>query len=509
MADEYRPSESGWPQDRPSGEGQSNWGHTPQQPAGYPYGTGDPRYQGSPYGNPNPYGYQQPGPGYGADSGYGYQQQGGYPGQPGQGQAGYPYGQPTQGFPAGGYGYPYPQAPYEKKKRSVGSIVAIGALLLAIPVAAGIGIGQAFQHSNNTASAGTSSSGNGVSTSGDSASVAAEVDPGLVDINTTLGYANEEAAGTGMVLTSTGEILTNNHVINGATSISVTDIGNGKTYKATVVGYDRTDDVAVLQLVNASGLKTVTLGNSSTVKVGDAVVAIGNAGGTGGTPSVAAGSVSELNQSITASDESDGTSEQLTGLIQTDANVQPGDSGGPLVTTDGHVIGMDTAASTSGGNFQMQGQSSTTGEGFAIPINSAISIAKQIEAKTTTSKIHIGETAFLGVAPQTTSTNNNSGGGYGQGYGNGYGNGNGSSGSGTSSGGVVIGEVVPGAPAQEAGLTSGDTIVSVDGTAVNDANSLTDLIGAHHPGDKITVVWTDTSGASHTSTITLANGPSD
>ena len=177
--------------------------------------------------------------------------------------------------------------------------------------------------------------------------IAARVSPGLVDVVSTLGDQNGEAAGTGMVLTSTGEVLTNNHVINGATSISVTDIGNGKTYTATVVGYDKTKDIAVLQLQNASGLQTVNLGDSSTVTVGQNVVAIGNAEGKGGTPSVVTGSVTALNQSITAGDEGSSDSEQLSGLIQTNAPIQPGDSGGPLVNSAGQVVGIDTAASSS------------------------------------------------------------------------------------------------------------------------------------------------------------------
>jgi len=125
----------------------------------------------------------------------------------------------------------------------------------------------------------------------------------------------------------------------------VTDVGNNKTYTASVVGYDRTKDVAVLQLHNASGLTTATLGNSSNASVGEDVVGIGNAGGTGGTPSAVGGTVTALNQSITASDDGDGTSEQLSGLIETNADIQPGDSGGSLVNTSGDVIGMDTAAS--------------------------------------------------------------------------------------------------------------------------------------------------------------------
>ena len=176
--------------------------------------------------------------------------------------------------------------------------------------------------------------------------IAAKVDPGLVDVVTTIGYQGGKAAGTGMVLTPTGEVLTNNHVIDGATSIKATDVGNGRTYVAKVVGYDKAHDVAVLQLQNASGLQTVTL-SSAAPQSGQKVVALGNALGKGGTPSVVSGRINGLNQSITASDEGAGNAEQLTGMIGHNAPIQPGDSGGALVNTEGEVIGMNTAASDS------------------------------------------------------------------------------------------------------------------------------------------------------------------
>src|ERR1039457_2713314 len=191
--------------------------------------------------------------------------------------------------------------------------------------------------------------------------IASKVDPGLVDVVSTLGYQSGAAAGTGIVLTSTGEVLTNNHVIDGATSISVTDVGNGRVYSATVVGYDRSSDIAVLQLRGASGLKVASIGNSSKVRVGEAVVGIGNAGGVGGTPEVVGGSVTGLNRSITATEQDGGNPENLKGLIQVNADIQPGDSGGPLVDTAGKVLGMDTAASA-GFSFQTAGT-----QGYAIP----------------------------------------------------------------------------------------------------------------------------------------------
>ena len=315
----------------------------------------------------------------------------------------------------------------------------------------------------------------------------------MVDIDTKLSYQQAAAAGTGMIITSNGEILTNNHVVDGATSITATVVSTGKTYTAKVVGTDATDDVAVLQLQGASGLTTINAADSSKVAAGDQVVAIGNAGGTGGTPSVVTGSVTDTNQSITASDESGSDAEQLSGLIQTDAPIVAGDSGGPLVNTDSQVIGMDTAASSQN---QFASQSSV---GFAIPINHALSIAKQIEAGQASAKIHIGETAFLGVelAPASSSTSGN-----GSGYGSGYG-----SGSGTATNGVTIQGVVSGSPADKAGMTAGDTVTAFAGKAVDSQKTLSSLTQAHHPGDRVSVTWTDASGSSHTATVTLVVGP--
>jgi len=252
----------------------------------------------------------------------------------------------------GPYGTPAPPPPVAPKRRlRTGAMAGTAA---AVALAAGLGLGHvAWSTGSPSVAASGASSSQSTGSGSTASSIAAKVDPGLVDIDTTLGYSQEEAAGTGIVLTSNGEILTNNHVIDGATTISVTDVGNGKTYSASVVGYDKTKDVAVLQLHGASGLQTATI-DTSTASVGETVVGVGNAGGTGGTPSAAGGTVTALNQSITASDEGDGTSEQLTGLIETNANIQAGDSGGSLVNSAGQVIGMDTAAS-SGTSFQSAG----------------------------------------------------------------------------------------------------------------------------------------------------------
>jgi S1-C subfamily serine protease len=227
--------------------------------------------------------------------------------------------------------------------------------------------------------------------------------------------------------------------------------------------------------------------------------------------------VTALNQSITAQDQGDGTSEQLSGLIETNANIQAGDSGGALVNTSGDVIGVDTAASA-GFSFQSNGQSQGN-QGFAIPINTALSIARQIEAGKGSSTIHIGTTAFLGVeiSPNGSSSNSGSGSSGGGGgnssgpFGGLFGGNSGSTGntgnSGSSGTGAAVAGVVTNGPAQEAGIAQGDVITSLGGKTVNSADDLTRDMGSYHPGDKVQVAWTDANGQTHTSTVQLSSGP--
>jgi S1-C subfamily serine protease len=316
----------------------------------------------------------------------------------------------------------------------------------------------------------------------DAAAIAGHVDPGLVDVNTEIDAQGVEGAGTGMVLTSSGEVLTNNHVVEGANRISVTDVGNGHTYAAEVVGYDRSHDIAVLQLVGASGLQTVTLGNSSRLNVGQAVVAIGNANGSGGTPSYAGGTITALDQTITASDQADGSSEQLQGLVETDADVVSGDSGGPLVDGAGRVIGMDTAASGAY-RFDINGT-----QGFAIPISEAVGVARQIEAGSSSATIHIGPTALLGVEVR------------------GSGAAFGGLGGSAASGAAVVG-VIDSGPAARMGIVAGDVITSVGGHVVTSAQSLTNVMLGEHPGATVAVQYLDTAGQEQTVQVKLASGP--
>ena len=305
------------------------------------------------------------------------------------------------------------------------------------------------------------------------AGLSAKVDPGIVDVVSTLGLQRAEAAGTGMVLTSSGEVLTNNHVIYGATGVRVTDVGNGRTYQGTVVGTDPSEDVAVLQLQGAVHLRTVSIGKSPNVSVGEAVAAFGNAGGMGGTPSAVSGVVTALSQTIIAED-SMGLSEELSGLIETNTAIEAGDSGGPLVNLSGQVIGMNTAASN-GYSFH-----TGTNQAFAIPISTAITVADKIAAGEASATVHIGPSAFLGISVTNL-----------------YG-----------AGALVVG-VEPGSPAEKAGLVSGDIVILLNGQAVDSANALTNGIQSHHPGDAVQLSWIDQAGNQQTATVRLVTGPAD
>jgi S1-C subfamily serine protease len=304
------------------------------------------------------------------------------------------------------------------------------------------------------------------------------VEPGVVVINSQLGFQNAEAAGTGMVLSADGEVLTNNHVIDGATSISVTVVSTGKHYVADVVGTAADKDVAVLQLEGASGLATVPIGDSDRVTAGQQVVALGNAGGAG-TLSVVTGQVTATDRSITASDQSGQGSEQLTGMIEIEAPIQAGDSGGPLASRAGKVIGMDTAASASGRRSR-GGPTS----GFAIPINRALTIAAQIRNGDSSGGAAIGGRGYLGIQVQTSDPL-------------------------TGSGGAQVVATTPGSPAAVAGLESGDVITSLNGQPVSSADDLTTRLGQTKPGQRVTVGWTDQSGDARSAQLRLTSGPAD
>ena len=308
----------------------------------------------------------------------------------------------------------------------------------------------------------------GGSGGGSSGSASSAQQRGVAIVESVLGYQRSESAGTGIVLTPTGEVLTNNHVIDGATTVRVVIAATGASYSARVVGTDPSDDVAVLQLANASGLTTATIDTTPTPAVGDAVTAVGNAGGTG-TLTTATGTIRALEQTITASDDNGANAERLHGLIEIDAPIVSGDSGGPLYDASGQVIGMDTAASVGGRSVT----------GYAIPIDDALRVAAQIEKGVETSSIHIGNRGLLGVSVVTTS------------------------------GGAGVESVVPNSAAARAGIVPGDVITAVGSTPIRSAQDLSTFVHGTDPGRRVRVSWTDAAGAAHTAVVTLGNGPAD
>jgi S1-C subfamily serine protease len=513
--------QAGEPEAPAAAEQQPHYGQPGHQPGYGQPGYGQPGY-GQGYGQP---GYGQPGYGQAAygQPGYGGPGYAAY-GQPGYGEQG--YGQPPPGgygawgggsgdqYQWGGYGSPPPPPPGPRFGRAL-AYVAVAALAAGVGAGAAIALNHTSASSpagnNNTQQNPSSNNGNGTfgqqpngqsgtgsgTNSGtgslNAQALAAKVDPAIVDITSQLKYNNATAEGTGMVISSTGLVLTNNHVINQATSVSATLVVSGKTYTAKVLGYDATDDVALLQLQGASGLKTVSIGDSGKVKVGQAVLALGNAGGRGGLPATAQGTVQGLNRTIQASDSNAGTQETLHGMIQTNAPIQEGDSGGPLVNSAAQVIGMDTAANTSG--FAPDQSQATAG--FAIPVSHAISIANQIAAGHASTTVHIGLGVFLGVSVASADNPNGclSNGGFG---GGGFGN------TPPVNSGALICQVYPGTPAQASGLTGGDVITSVNGQTVTSSDGLTSLMAGDHPGDQLSVGYVDASGARHQTSVTLS-----
>jgi S1-C subfamily serine protease len=309
--------------------------------------------------------------------------------------------------------------------------------------------------------------------------IVAKVSPGVVDVDSDLG-GGSSAAGTGMILTAGGEVLTNNHVIAGALSTTVELSETGQRFSARVLNEDLGSDVAILQIEGASGLPTIPLGNSSTVRVGDPVVTLGNAQGLNGPPSVSQGIVVALDQEITATDASSSASEKLSGLIQIDAGLQPGDSGGPLINDLGQVIGMDTAASN-----RVRFSSSA---GFAIPINTALAVAARLASQPGSGTTSAG---FLGVEVADLSEVAASSPGYLP----------------PVAAGAYVAQVIAGEPAQRAGVVAGDIIVSVNGSPVTSPSSLTALLAQDRSGATVQVGWVDSLGISHTAAITLATHP--
>jgi S1-C subfamily serine protease len=443
-----------------------------------------------------------------------------------------------------GYGYgadygstsPLPPMPPQPPRRRVGLLSYVAVALVAGALGAGTVV--ALYHPAASSTTVRPSSPNppvalpstavptpGSGGTGAAAGSLTKVGQGIMIINTTLQYSSERAAGTGMVINAAdGLVLTNNHVIENATKITAT-AANGKTFKATVVGYDVTGDIALIRLQDFSGLHAVPIGDATAVKTGDSVTALGNAEGQSRIIT-APGKITGVNRTIMASDQGGAvTSETLHGMLATDAAVVSGDSGGPLVNASGQVIGMDTA----GNNVRFPDQQAATG--FAIPINTALSVAKEIAAGHASSTITIGYPPFIGIyvgagtssdPQQQAQAQQQQNGGFGGGGGFG-GNGSGNGGSQccytdnanlptptsiapVNSGTLVVGAICN-SPAATAGLTAGSVITSVNGTTIGAPQTVHNALAKSRPGDSVSLTWVTPSGQRKTASMTLTQGP--
>ncbi|MFF0816211.1 S1C family serine protease [Rhodococcus sp. NPDC003318] len=312
----------------------------------------------------------------------------------------------------------------------------------------------------------------------DPATLEATLIPSIVTLTASAGPLT--TAGTGIVLSADGLVLTNHHVIDGATDVDAVTLATGADYDTEVLGYDRFRDVAVLRLIGADSLPVAPLGRSADLALRDPVTAIGNADGRGVAVS-ARGVVTALNESVVARNSSDGSRNRLTGMIEVDADIRPGDSGGPLVNAYGLVVGVSTA-----GNTGMRPDPSEQAAGepvpiesYAVPIDDAVAIADQIRGGRGSETVHIGPTPLLGVAVTDL---------------------------GQDQAGARVVAVGAGSPAEQAGVVHGDVIVSWNDTPIRSQSDLTVEMARRQPGDRVEIGWIDAAGTRRTASLVLATG---
>jgi S1-C subfamily serine protease len=305
---------------------------------------------------------------------------------------------------------------------------------------------------------------------GDPIAAATQAEPSVVRIDTAVEYQGLIGAGTGIVLDPGGQVLTNFHVVQGADRITGT-VG-GRQVPATLIGYDRKRDIAVIQLIGAGGLPAAIIGDSNALVPGEPVVALGNAMGTDAPLTREIGTVTGFGRTVQAEDALTGTADELNGLLEFAAPVRAGDSGGPVVNGAGQVVGVTTAASV---NFRM----GPGGKGFAIPINDAMGVAGQIRAGVRSDTVHIGPPVLLGVGVRTAPRDEV---------------------------GVLIQDVMRGGPADTAGLVPGDIITTLDGVTLDSTNTLTSVLDRHYAGDVLDLTWIDGGGQTRTGRAVLTPG---
>jgi len=394
----------------------------------------------------------------------------------------FPFGQPPSQPPFGEA--QLPAADTEEKRHTKGArATLIGVAVAALALGAGFGGGLIGSSLSHDSSAPTSSSALAPQATGQTASdtsgsaaalpsvqdVADKVLPSVVSVVALTQQG--EGEGSGVVLTDSGLILTNNHVIDGADTLTV-QFNDGTTANATVVGADPTDDLAVIRASGVSGLTPAALGTSSTVKVGQQVVAIGSPLGLSAT--VTTGIVSALNRPVrTESAQSQQSQGTVLSAIQTDAAINPGNSGGPLVNMSGQVIGINSAiAALSSG---IGGQSGSIGVGFAIPIDQAYRIAQEIINTGTASHAVLGANVTDAVDRSRGITT-----------------------------GAQIAQVVQGSGAEKAGLQAGDIVTKVGSVPIESADALVATIRSSEPGGTVSLTYLR-SGQPHTVSVTLGS----
>ncbi|MGD0704628.1 MAG: trypsin-like peptidase domain-containing protein [Trebonia sp.] len=408
--------------------------------------------------------------------------------------------------------------PHEPRPRS--SRTSIPLVVTVLLVALGVGVGGIMLLHSTTPGKSASSPADGSTATSAAArearsladeAIYARVEPSVVDVTATLRYDDETASGTGFFISSrAGLVLTNNHVIRNATSVTVTIPATNQTYQAQIIGADVSTDIAVLRITPPAGTMSAPIGDSATAAVGSTVVAIGNRAGAGGAPVPAAGVISAVGATIQAADGSSGFTETLHGMLQTTARIQPGDSGGPLANADGAVIGVDTAAGTSGNRA-----------GYAIPINVAMAAERQISLGRAAAGITLGVGGFLGViipattaaSPRAQAAEERSLGTDTAGSAPQIGCLHTETGAGVPdsvapvNSGALVDGVLCGTGAEAAGISAGDVIITADGRAVSSPDGLTSIVSACRPGSVVEITWVSPAGATRASLVRLDSAP--